>query len=232
MADIAAAPARHRRHFAHDGSLTALVAFEALSIFVVGPLIGVHDLARHVLVFTFSLVIIAGVFAVSRDTRAGIALIAIGVAIVPLQAAGFYWQEPWATVVYMILFMAFFVLLSWLILVHVFRRTRINLHCILGAIAVYLHIGLVFAVLYTLLSRSLPDAFSFTEALAEGHQGLFSRLMYFSFTSLTSVGYGDITPVAPLARSLANLEALCGQLFPAILLARLVSMEVEGGRPA
>jgi hypothetical protein len=51
--------------------------------------------------------------------------------------------------------------------------------------------------------------------------------LYYSFTTLTTVGYGDISPVHPLARSFANLEALIGQLYPAILIARLVSMEFE-----
>ncbi len=50
---------------------------------------------------------------------------------------------------------------------------------------------------------------------------------YFSLTTLTSVGYGDITPAQPIARSLCNLESICGQLYPAILLARLVSLHVE-----
>ena len=54
--------------------------------------------------------------------------------------------------------------------------------------------------------------------------------LYFSFTTLTTVGYGDISPVHPIARSLANFEALLGQLYPAILIARLVSMEFESSK--
>ena len=56
------------------------------------------------------------------------------------------------------------------------------------------------------------------------------RLLYFSFVTLTSVGYGDIVPLQPVVYSLATLEALIGQLFPPILLARLVSLELEGRR--
>ena len=54
-----------------------------------------------------------------------------------------------------------------------------------------------------------------------------AKLLYFSFITLTSVGFGDIVPVHPVAQTLAMLEALIGQLFPAILLARLVSLEIE-----
>jgi hypothetical protein len=57
-----------------------------------------------------------------------------------------------------------------------------------------------------------------------------SSAIYFSFVTLTTVGYGDIVPVHPVARSLCNLEAICGQLYPATLLARLVSLEAERRR--
>jgi hypothetical protein len=55
-------------------------------------------------------------------------------------------------------------------------------------------------------------------------------LIYFSFVTLTTVGYGDILPMHPVARSLCNLESIIGQLYPATLLARLVSLEIEGRR--
>jgi Ion channel len=55
-----------------------------------------------------------------------------------------------------------------------------------------------------------------------------ANLIYFSFVTLTSTGYGDIVPIHPIARSLANLEAIIGQLYPATLLARLVTLELEG----
>ncbi|HXB77134.1 MAG TPA: potassium channel family protein [Bradyrhizobium sp.] len=54
-----------------------------------------------------------------------------------------------------------------------------------------------------------------------------ANLIYFSFVTLTSVGYGDIIPLHPVARSLANIESIIGQLYPATLLARLVTLELE-----
>jgi hypothetical protein len=57
-----------------------------------------------------------------------------------------------------------------------------------------------------------------------------AALLYFSFSTLTTAGFGDITPVHPLARNLANLESVIGQLYPATLLARLVSLELEHRR--
>jgi hypothetical protein len=211
-----------------DRSLSALVVFEALAIFVFGPLSTVHTASRHIFVFNFCFIILAGIFAIARHTRLAKVVVGLGIALVPLQPLSFYIGQLWLTSVYILLFVVFLLLLSWVILVHVFRRSRISLHCILGAIAVYLHLGLVFALLGTLLVLHVGEkAYAFADALETEHVRLLSRMIYFSFTTLTSVGFGDITPVFPLAQSLANLEGLCGQLFPAILLARLVSMELE-----
>lgn len=230
MSDASLPASQPARHFGRDASLTALVTFEALAIFVVGPLIGLHDAAAHVFALTFTLLVVAGIFAVSRSTWGGLAVIGTGLLILPLQLLSFYWSDHYLIIVYVLLFIVFFVLLSGLILLHVFRRSRINLHCILGAIAVYLHIGLIFALFNTLLARLIPGAFTMTDALTQEHTGLFAKMVYYSFTTLTSVGFGDITPDHPLTQSVANLEAMTGQLFPAILLARLVSMEIESSR--
>jgi hypothetical protein len=86
-------------------------------------------------------------------------------------------------------------------------------------------VALMFAASYTWIDLHVANAFIGTPAINLQHDPM-QRFVYFSFVTLTTVGYGDITPVAPMACSLAMLEALLGQLFPAILLARLVSMEL------
>lgn len=101
----------------------------------------------------------------------------------------------------------------------VFRAQRVTRHQLLGAVVVYLNLALLFVSVYQSISWVLPGAFA-----SASHAPLtMSDLKYFSLTTITSTGYGDIVPVHPLARSLANFEAVIGQLFVAILLARLVS---------
>jgi Ion channel len=114
-------------------------------------------------------------------------------------------------------------LLSLIVVAQVFRKGPVTLSRIQGAIAVYLLLGLAWAIAYELLALRQPGAFA-----GAGVDGdLPQRWLYYSFVTLTTVGYGDVTPVHPIARSLAVLEALTGQLYPAILLARLVSLEVQ-----
>src|SRR5436305_9621723 len=119
---------------------------------------------------------------------------------------------------------------------HTFRPGPISVHRVMGGVAAYLLIGLTWAFGYKLLMETRPDAIHFESSLAGIPTGEPSRLIYFSFSTLTSVGYGDVHPVHRIARSLATAEALIGQLYPSILIATLVGMAlqsrfVEGASP-
>ena len=96
----------------------------------------------------------------------------------------------------------------------------------MGAILLYLTIGVTFVALYTFLGLLIPDAFSGMSL--KDTPALPSTLVYFSFGTLTTAGAGDLAPLHPIARSLTNIEAMIGQLYPATLLARMVTLEIEG----
>src|SRR5262245_5999058 len=108
----------------------------------------------------------------------------------------------------------------------VFRRGRVTYHRIVGAVLLYLLVAVGFAALFACVGLSIPDAFKGVGF--EDDAALASELFYLSFVTLTTTGYGDIVPVHPLARSLCNIEAIVGQLYPATLLARLVTLELQG----
>ena len=103
------------------------------------------------------------------------------------------------------------------------------MHRVVGAILLYLNIGLLFAALFCFVALIVPNAFTGLQPLRD-NLAVAANLIYFSFVTLTSVGYGDIVPLHPYARSLANLEAIIGQLYPATLLARLVTLQLAGRR--
>jgi hypothetical protein len=109
----------------------------------------------------------------------------------------------------------------------VFGEGRVTGHRIRGAIVVYLLLGALWAFLYQVVALTIPQAFRLPEGFDGGDPDALRRIMtYYSFITLTTIGYGDITPVHPVARTLAMLEGLVGQLYPAITLARLVSLAV------
>lgn len=213
------------RLWANDWSLTVLLALLVALMFVVHPLIGLgYDGLAPLGSATFSLALISGVFAVARK-RGGrlvlgsVALVAIAVHWTRYTSVGATWAGPDAIATFIAGSM-----LAAIVFVQVFRPGPITHHRIQGALAAYLLIALMFATAFVWIDLRSPGAFTGAIAAEAGRDQHTARLVYFSLTTLTTVGYGDIVPVHPFARSLAMLEALVGQVFPAVLLAGLVSM--------
>ncbi|MGK7913934.1 MAG: potassium channel family protein, partial [Prochloraceae cyanobacterium] len=102
----------------------------------------------------------------------------------------------------------------------IFGYKKVNPDTIKGGIAVFFLIGIFWALLYQIVYLLDPNAFS--QPIEE--IDAFNSMFYFSFTTLTTLGYGDISPVSDLARTLANLEAVVGVMYPAIYIARVVGL--------
>jgi Ion channel len=119
--------------------------------------------------------------------------------------------------------------LTWVVMHAVFAPGRITYQRVQGAIVAYLNLALIFASAYRLIWELSPAAFNYALG-ARGGPGDLGTLLYFSLTTLTTTGYGDITPVDPFARSAANLEAVIGQFYLAITIARLVALEIADRR--
>ncbi|MFL5288202.1 MAG: potassium channel family protein [Rhodopila sp.] len=117
--------------------------------------------------------------------------------------------------------------LSWVVIQVVFGPGEIDRHRIVGAIVLYLNVALLFEALYRLIAELSPGAFMGLPPVF-GTSRVTGNLIYFSMVTLTTVGYGDIVPVHPIARSLSNMEALIGQLYPAIILARIMTLYRTG----
>ena len=212
-----------------DRSLTILLVLLVVVVFVMYPLGNLGVVGQVLMSLCFSLMLVSGVGAVAKSR---IATVLVGVLVVAnLVAQGLSLgrdgaELPAWEVAAPMLFCA---VLALVVLAQVFREGPITTHRIQGAVAVYLLLGLAWAFAYKLIDIDFPDAFAIAapsggDAAPGGDHKW--RFVYFSFVTLTTVGYGDITAVHPVARALVILEALAGQLFPAILLARLVSMEL------
>jgi len=126
----------------------------------------------------------------------------------------------------------FFTYIGALMLIRLFRAREVNVNMIFAAISLYILMGLQFGYFYALLEWNYPGSLT-TSVLAIQNDLIFktfdeslNNFFYFSLTTLTTVGYGDIIPVSSLARGLANLEAICGQMYLTVLVARLVGMHL------
>lgn len=212
---------RFSRFWQADRGLTVFLALLVVGTFVVPVVTGDRLGTLFVGDVVFSLFLVAGAWAVSwKRSTAIVVSVAAGAALAVRWTARFvpsldltFWTAASSLMTE--------ALLAAIVLKRVFMGGRINRQRIEGAVAAYLLIGLIWANAYELVALSVPGAFAGTRAAG----ATLHDFLFFSFVTLTTVGYGDITPVVPVARSLANLEALIGQLYPAVLLARLVSLE-------
>jgi hypothetical protein len=212
----------------NDPLLTTLTVLLILMMFVFAPLQAIGIKLFQLLSFASALALIAGVFLLSGNPVVAVTLVAAF--IMAGTAAVFRQTAPSALDVHLF---AGALLLMGITLVYVVARAvfapgRVSYHRIIGAILVYLSVAVTFGALFTIVGLLVPNAFS-GMVLAD-NPAMASNVIYFSFVTLTSTGYGDIFPVSPVTRSLCNLETIVGQLYPATLLARLVSLEIGGQR--
>jgi len=124
---------------------------------------------------------------------------------------------------YLSLYLAFLLAAAWLVGSQVLLTGEVDANIIVGSVALYLLIGLIYSVLYTILLEFSPEAIKGIEA-AMWYDN-FPSTSYFSFVTLTTLGYGDMSPATPIAEVLVILEAVTGMFYLAVIVASLI-----GGR--
>ena len=118
-----------------------------------------------------------------------------------------------------VIYAGFFLLAIVLMIEKIFSDRQVTLDTIVGGISVFLLIGDLWFLFFETIHLLNPAAFTSSAETINSFD-----LLYFSFTTLTTVGYGDIAPVSPLAKVLTNLEGICGVMYPAVLIGRLVGI--------
>jgi hypothetical protein len=211
-----------------DPLLTALTVLLFVMLFLIAPLQASGIFLFQAFELLFAIILVAGVFVMSGSR---IAVLAMIVALTMATVGGILRLKS-PSILDLNLFagawLTMGVVMAWVVAPAAFGSGRVTYHHIMGAILLYLTIAIIFVALFTFVGSAVPQAFS--GLAVEDSPALASRLIYFSFATLTTTGYGDIAPVHPMARSLCNLEAIFGQLYPATLLARLVTLEIAGRR--
>jgi hypothetical protein len=210
---------RERRHL--------LLLISILVLFMLSPLVVTF---RHGVLFLNvfgAAVLVAGSYALSERKQLFTIAIVLSATSIVATSLLLAFPQHWAVLVShtsIILLVAFFCVS---ILAYVLRSGRVTSDKIFAAICVYLLLGYVWTFAYALLDEMQPGSFV---ALTEtGRNDRVSRVMqhrYLSFATLTTVGYGDVLPRSPAARTMAMLEAVVGQIYLAVLVARLVGLHI------
>jgi hypothetical protein len=209
-----------------DWLLTALTAVMTLMIFVFAPLQAVGISVFHGLAIGGLLAIIGSIVFIS-DSPTALVLMSIAlIANLAVFLLRLYYPLAFHLHILAGAWLIIAVTLGIVVAQAVFKRGRVTYHRIVGAILVYLLIAVAFATLFIFVGVSIQGAIN--GIAFEDDRSLASAVFYFSFVTLTSTGYGDIVPVHPLAQTLCKIESIIGQLYPATLLARLVTLELRG----
>ena len=175
-------------------------------------------------------ILVAGSYALSE--RKHLFVIAIILSIISIIATSLLlvFQKHWAVLIAhscIVILIAFF---SITILGYVFHSGRVTADRIFAAICVYMLVGYGWTFAYALLDETLPGSFAtVTQIGPNDYIGRVMQLRYFSFMTLTTVGYGDVVPRSSAARTMAVLEAVMGQFYLAVLIARLVGLHIVHG---
>ncbi len=205
-------------------------------LLIIGPLIGRFEIvSTHIYVgdVLLAVLLLAVARAFIEDRSHFRVCLGLGGLAMIVGVAGRYLPADAQATVITVALVLDALLLAYLILLiggDVFTTLEVDADTICGSISVYLLISGVFASIFTILVTLDPAAFQIPDPPTGRDFSLGpDRLMaYFSLITITTVGYGDITPKSELARSLSNLEALVGQLFLTVLVARLVGRHLSG----
>ena len=224
------------KSWSEERKLTGLVIALTFDAVIGYPLVGVIG-SSFAIQLTNDLVMAAilslGFFALTRHKITRMVLGVIILFVISVRSARFvfgaHWLLGWDILLSLVVLIAF----VGLTIRYVYKEGPVTSERIQAAVAAYLLITLAFALGYILISFLIPGAFSFPGKTPRIDDPRFGYIFhYFSTSTITTLGYGDIVPVHPFSRTLATVEALVGQLYPAILLARLVSLSVIDSRRA
>ena len=198
------------------GFLGALVLWLVATSFVQGLKKG--QLCEAVL---FTVVMCTGLIATGSRRRLTFVVVGLALAAIWFNQL---WPQRCPALTFSLPAMAFLLVIIASLLGFILRAKRVDADVLCAGISVYLILGLLWGQAYTLVAQVNPSAFSFSTRSGTATAMSGFTAMYFSFTTLMTVGYGNITPASDVARMLAMLEAMTGTFFVGVMIARLVSL--------
>lgn len=171
----------------------------------------------------FTAVLISGLWAVSQ--KRGVFLMALLMAIpaLVLKWVTYFAELPFLWILSRVFLTIFFVVMVVFLLSHIRRAKEVTPDLIMGAASTYFLMGLFWAFIFYFIETVSPGSFRLEGSPAD----MESQLIYYSFVTLTTVGYGDVTAASMIARSYSVLEAVIGQLYLTVLVAGLVGLHIS-----
>jgi hypothetical protein len=211
--------------FGKDRGMALFLGFLVLTTIFL-PMVTISRFGRLSLSLFFVVTLNSGAFATIRQTFTKYLVVGLSFATFTVSLAAEFTTHRLPILETSLRFTCLSVLLV-VTLKRTLRPGRVTVYRVMGGIAGYLLIGFTWAFAYQLVVVLAPAAIHFGYPAAADLSSQPNDLLYFSFITLTTVGYGDVRPIHPVVRSIAVAEALVGQLYLAILIASLVGMALQ-----
>jgi voltage-gated potassium channel Kch len=196
-----------------------------LALYLAAPLLESGFWSGRIILGLYYAVVVLGVIGATEDARLHAAAAALALLSF---AANFVGEAEGLEVALRVTDVAGIALLTFstlAVLLHVLRDDRVTLNTVLGGVCVYFMMSGIWAFTFALMLVADGAAFMFPPA---EERVTSADALYFSLVTQTTLGYGDIVPVSPMARALSSVEALIGQVFLVALVARLVALQLRG----
>lgn len=188
----------------------------------------------HLIEAATVLALATGVWSIRRDRWLFRTGIGFGTGVLVVTLLSIFMKQAGLGLFQLGLMLGFFLITTWVAGRKVLTAVEIDRNKIVGAVCLYLLLGMIWTTLFLIAEELQPG--SFNGLRPDYWYNNFSDAVYFSFVTLTTLGYGDITPALPLPRFLVYMEAVIGQFYLAIMVASLVAMQISArlneGRPA
>jgi voltage-gated potassium channel len=213
------------------GDQTAKQGFKTLLFFLLIYIFGSPFLAPYpslaiVAHATLSITLFFSVYAVRKEKRQRAFAMTVLLPVLTLYWAGIYSIIPFDRIGSYILLSIYLCLLVYFFITELMQTTKVTLQVLVATLCLYLIIGLFWGSLYALMFEIVPKAYTGTLLeITPGHK--YTIFVYFSMVTLTTLGYGDITPQTQGAASLCQIEAIIGQFFTAVVIAWLVGTYIS-----
>jgi len=208
-----------------------LLLFGLLSLLLILPFMDARtSYYLFAMEFFVTIILIFGIYVVSENSQLITISALIALLIFTVTWFNIFLQSIDLLVFSLALEMLFFTITAVTILIYVLDYQKVTADKLYGAICIYLLIGIIWALLYFLIEIISPGSFFVINGLKfsghVAHPGYFSTFTYYSFVTMTTLGFGDILPLTNTARAFTSLEAIVGQLFVVVLIARLVGLHI------
>ncbi len=204
-------------------ALTSLLFFMALVNEIKNPFLD------NMIEIVILLVLFVGVHSIKSERSWTYAVyIMIAILFLVFISRNFFWDSPIIGYIHIFLLLAFFMGSFHLSAMQIFTSQEVDENMIIGSVVLFLLLGLIWTMLYLLILYIFPDSFNGLEALR--WQDNFSKIAYFSFVTLTTLGYGDISPSNTVSQFFVYSEAIVGVFYIAVIVSTLVAARVDSAR--